>query len=183
MRIFAAAVAALALMAGPALAFDRGPAIGQALPGALAATTSTGAETNFAALKGEKGLVLSFTRSADWCPYCQRQMIELQTLLPEIERRGFKLAVITTDTPEKLAAFGARRAITYPMLADPTSQIIDSFGLRDPRYPEGHRVAGVPVPSIFFIGADGKVLAKLGDDDYRVRPAGEVVISTLDSVD
>ena len=42
-----------------------GPSVGQPLPG-FEARDQTGASRNLASLKGPKGLVLVFFRSADW---------------------------------------------------------------------------------------------------------------------
>ena len=44
---------------------DRGPAVGQPLP-AFEAKDQDGTARGFASLKGQKGLVLLFYRSADW---------------------------------------------------------------------------------------------------------------------
>jgi cytochrome oxidase Cu insertion factor (SCO1/SenC/PrrC family) len=40
------------------------------------------------ALMGPNGLMLVFSRSADWCPYCKTQLVELQSRLPELRRKG-----------------------------------------------------------------------------------------------
>lgn len=174
-----AIVAASLAMAAVAYAFDRGPAVGAAIPSQLEAPDQTGAPRAFANLRGDNGLVLVFNRSASWCPVCQRQMLELETVRAAIEAEGYQLVVLTTDEPREQAAFVARRAIGYDFLSDPQSAIIDAFGLRDPAFPVGHRIHGVPVPSVFVIDEAGVVQAKLGDDDYRVRPAAEVVLQTV----
>jgi hypothetical protein len=41
---------------------------------------------------GPKGLMLVFSRSADWCPFCKTQFVELQARLPELRRKGLGLA-------------------------------------------------------------------------------------------
>jgi hypothetical protein len=38
------------------------------------------------------------------------------------------------------------------------------------------------VPSVWFIDAGGAISAKLGDDDYRIRPAPEQVLATIDAL-
>ena len=49
-------------------------------------------------MMGPNGLMLVFSRSADWCPYCKTQMIELQDRLPNLKAQGLGLAVITYDS-------------------------------------------------------------------------------------
>src|SRR6478752_7259581 len=60
----------------------------------------TGTPRTLQSLMGEKGLVLFFFRSADWCPFCQAQMMDLNTAVAGMESRGYKLAGISYDMPE-----------------------------------------------------------------------------------
>src|SRR5712691_11471456 len=46
-------------------------------------------------LMGSNGLMLVFSRSADWCPYCKTQLVALQSGLPELRKKGRGLAVMT----------------------------------------------------------------------------------------
>lgn len=177
-RFLGAALAALCF-AGVAAAHDLGPPVGAPIPDAVRAPDGAGAARNFQNLKGANGLVLVFARSADWCPYCQRQLIELEGARGAIEARGWKLAAIATDTPEEIARFTNQRGVSFPILADPDSRIVRAFDLVDPQYPPGHRAHGVPAPTIYFISPDRVIRARLAEDDYRVRPPAELVLQTL----
>lgn len=181
MRSVLAALAAFVALAAPAFAHDLGPAVGATAP-PVAGQDQTGAPQTLATLAGPNGLVLVFTRSADWCPYCQRQLIGLEGVRGEIEARGWKLAAVTTDDIAKLARFARRRAIGYPLISDEESSVIAAYGLTDPQYGPRHRAHGVPVPTILFLTPDRQVAARLGDADYRVRPAPETVLATLDNI-
>src|SRR5713101_172865 len=50
-------------------------------------------------IMGPKGAMLVFYRSADWCPYCKTQLLDLQSRLEEIRGQGFGLAAISYDPP------------------------------------------------------------------------------------
>jgi peroxiredoxin len=131
---------------------------------------------------GEKGLVLLFIRSADWCPYCQAQLIDLNTAVAGIERRGYRIAGISYDSPQILSTFIERRGIKYTLLSDPKSEIIDRYNLRDPQYKPGSRAYGVPRPIIFVLDKSGTIKAKLYEESYRERPPATLVVETLDKV-
>jgi len=184
-----AAFAVLALSAGPISAqdapgagIDFGPAIGEHIDfGSL--SDQTGAARDMASIAGENGLVLMFVRSADWCPYCQAQMIEINGSLAEIESRGYGLATISYDNPEILARFTAREGIGYTMLSDEGSQIINKYGLRETNYEEGHRAYGVPKPIVFILSTSGEIEGKLFEENFRVRPPATAVIEALDAID
>ena len=86
------------------------------------------------------------------------------------------------DPPEALAAFTAKRGITYALLSDPKSEVIDRYGLRDPAYPPGNRAHGVPRPIIFVIDQSGVIKAKLFEETFQKRPPLGLIIETLDKV-
>jgi peroxiredoxin len=167
--------------ASAAFAHEFGPRVGATMP-AISAQDQAGAQRNLTSLAGENGTVLLVTRSADWCPFCQRQLMGLEGARAAIEARGYKLAAITTDTVDELARFAARREIGFPMLSDEQAQIVRALDLLDPTQPPGRRHNGLPVPTILIVSPDGIVRASLGDADYRVRPAPETVIATIDGL-
>ncbi len=68
-----------------------------------------------------------------------------------------------------LADFAARRKITFPLLSNPDSKIIRSFGVFNESVPKDNMAYGVPVPITFVVDANGVVASKFLDDDYRQR--------------
>jgi peroxiredoxin len=172
----------LAVTLAPAAAQELGPPVGAKVPDIGTLADQKGAPRSLSSLMGGNGLVLFFVRSADWCPYCQAQMIDLNGSLDAIERRGYKMASISYDSPQILSAFTERRGIRYTMLSDPGSKIIDLYKLRDPQYPPGSLAYGVPRPIIFVLDKSGTVKAKLYEESYRQRPPAAVVVSTLDKI-
>ena len=161
---------------------DLGPAVGTKAPDIGTRLDQDSKPRTLADLLGRNGLVLMFNRSAGWCPYCQAQMIEMNAGISDIAKRGFNVAVLTYDAPDVLKGFAAKRKITYTLLSDPKSEIIDLYKLRDPQYPPGHRAHGVPRPITFILARDGTIRAKLYEEDFRVRPPVTAVISKIDEV-
>jgi len=165
----------------PGAQVDFGPAIGESIDfGTL--SDQTGAGRDLASIAGENGLVLMFVRSADWCPYCQAQMIEINGSLAEIESRGYGMATISYDNTDVLTRFTAREDIGYTMLSDEGSQIIEKYGLRETNYEEGHRAYGVPKPIVFLLSPEGVIEGKLFEVNFRERPPATAVIEALDAV-
>jgi peroxiredoxin len=166
----------------PAQAQEWGPRVGAKVPDIGTPADQTGTQRSLSSLMGEKGLVLFFFRSADWCPYCQAQMMDLNTAKAAIERRGYKMAGISYDTPDILSTFIERRMIGYTLLSDPKSEIIDRYELRDPQYRPGSRAYGVPRPIILVIDRGGTTKAKLYEETYQKRPPAALVVETLDKI-
>lgn len=182
LKFVVAALLALGLASGTHAAEDLGPALGTKAPDLGTPLDQTGTPRSLPSLMGEKGVVLFFHRSAAWCPYCQTQMIDLNAGAGEIGKRGYKIAGISYDAPDVLAAFAGRRGLVYALLSDPKSEIIDRYGLRDPQYAQGSKAYGVPRPIILIVDRDGTIRAKLSEDTYRKRPPVGLVIETLNKV-
>ena len=180
---FAAMLFGILIQAGQSLAnpdFDLGPAMNAKAPDIGTPPDQTGTPRALASLMGEKGMVLFFFRSADWCPFCQAQMMDLNTAVAGIERRGYKMAGISYDSPAVLKTFIEKRNIGYTLLSDPKSVVIDRYKLRDPQYPPGNFAYGVPRPIIFILDKNGVIKAKLYEETYTKRPPATLVIETLD---
>ena len=182
----AALVASSAVLAQPAAvapgtAIDIGPAVGAHIP-TLSAVDSTGTARDFASLRGKKGVVLVFFRSARWCPFCQHQLIDLKSVQAPLAARGYTLAALSYDKPEELTKFAEKQDVKYTLLSDDGSKMIDAFKLRDPQYPAGNFAYGVPKPAIFVLDNNGVVRAKLAEEGYRVRPDNAAILGAVDSV-
>src|SRR5437660_10782181 len=104
---------------------DLGPAVGTKAPDIGTRLDQSGKPHQLSDLMGRNGLVLFFFRSADWCPFCQAQLIDLNGGVAAIEKRGYRVAGLSYDSPEILETFTAKRHLTYTLLSDPKSEIID----------------------------------------------------------
>jgi peroxiredoxin len=186
MRRLAYAFVLLVLAGGPlsvsASAEDLGPPVGTVAPDIGMRLDQSGRPHRLTDLMGKNGLVLFFFRSADWCPYCQAQLIDINGGVADVEKRGYHVAGLSYDSPEILQAFTVKRHLTYTLLSDTKSEIIDLYKLRDPQYPPGSRAYGVPRPIIFILDAQGTIKAKLYEESFKNRPPVTEVISKLDEL-
>jgi peroxiredoxin len=128
-------------------------------------------------LRGSKGTVLLFYRSADWCPYCKGQLIQLQAAKDRFEKQGIKLAGISYDSVEILKYFSDRRKIEFPLLSDPDSKIIRLYQVLNSEAMGPN--AGMARPGYFFIDPEGMIREKFFEAKYRERLTGNTVLSKL----
>ncbi len=159
-----------------------GPALGSNVPAALAATTQSGEAVELAKLgANDKGLVVAFVRSADWCPFCKRQLIELSKRQADFDERGLRLVSVSYDSVDILQGFGEQFEISFDMLSDPKSMIIDAFGIRNMDQKPGSAGDGIPHPGIMVFDRDGKLVAKFAEKSYRKRPKIDDVLAAADA--
>lgn len=170
-------VSLLAATASWAESIDIGPKVGTKIPELVGLRDESAAAKGFNDVAGEKGVVIAFMRSADWCPFCQVQLKELKTIAEPLAKKGFRLVTISYDEPEVLARFKTRNEVPYTLLSDKGSVVIDAFGIRDPQYKQGSKAFGVPQPVIFIVDRSGIVRAKLAEEGFKTRPSPEAVMA------
>jgi peroxiredoxin len=170
-KITAALAAMLLLFTHSVLANKNiaiGPKLGDIAP-AISAINSQKERVALKQLSADKGLVLVFFRSADWCPYCKKHLLELDKVQEKFSNLGYGLAGISYDTPEVLNQFASQHALKFPLLADQQAQTMLAFGILNKAYSKGDDNYGIPYPGVVVINAQGKVIDSYFYQGYKNR--------------
>jgi peroxiredoxin len=110
--------------------------------------TVEGKKVSLADYKG-KAVLINFW--ATWCAPCKIEMPWLIALRSQYAPQGFEILGVNADYPgtavTKLAKFGQEQGLNYPLLVGDDSM--------------EHKYGGVEfLPTSFFVGRDGKVVAE-----------------------
>lgn len=167
-------------------AFNPGPSIGSHFPGVTA--TWQGREVRrLDKFAGIRGTVFVATRSVDWCPYCMKQMIQLQEHKAAYDEAGIALVAMTYDEPALQQVFVDKWGIEYPLLHDVDTLSFKTLGILNKSYQPGDDAYGIPYPGSIVINPEGKVVGKLFLEAYSVRvdalSALDYALEALDLVD
>ena len=155
---------------------------GDKIPHTLETLDQNGEVQSFETIKGEKGAVLVFIRSADWCPFCQRQLLKLQDITDVVTKEhGYNIVSISYDMSAKLKKFSDKHESPFVMLSDPQSDIIKAFGILNDSYEENSRFYGIPHPHVYIVNADGVVEHVLNEEGYKLRPSNEKILEAITS--
>lgn len=174
----AGAVAAAAAVGPPAAqlaALAPAPRVGSPAP-EIGLVDLAGQQVTLGSLRGKVVLVNFW---ASWCPPCEKEMADLQTLYQEESGRGLVvLGVNEGEEPGRAAEFLSRKGITFPTVLDQGMQVTTRY-----------QVFGLP--NSFFIDANGIVRARVVGpfslDDMRghlarVRQGQDVAAPRVQSV-
>lgn len=172
-------ITVLAVLAVLPTAQAKGVEVGAQIP-AIATVDQHGKQQSFDTLKGAKGMTLVFVRSVEWCPFCQRQVIELSENAKKFKDAGYPVVTISYDSAEKLAQFEDKFKITLPMLSDSRSDIIKAFGIFNENYAKGTMAYGTPFPGVYIVKADKTVKAKFFKEGVQDRPAIKELLSAVE---
>ncbi len=91
------------------------------------------------------------------------------------------MVAISYDSTEILKAFAGKREITFPLLSDEESRVIDAYMIRNKE--AGSRIEGVPHPGTILIDQKGIIRAKLGHEGYRKRHEPEELIKAAKALE
>ncbi|GAB2574277.1 thiol-disulfide oxidoreductase ResA [Gracilibacillus alcaliphilus] len=90
-----------------------------------------------------KGVMLNFW--ATYCEPCEREMPYMEQLYPVYQEKGVEIIAVSVDATELVINnFVNKHALTFPILHDKNSQVLDAYGIR-------------PLPTTYFIDEHGKV--------------------------
>jgi alkyl hydroperoxide reductase subunit AhpC len=119
--------------------------------------------------------------------------VELQDRVAELEAEGMGVAAISYDSREILADFSERRGITFPLLSDAGSEVINEYGLLNTVVAEAlgagaeetdvqadvtkyvsafgvnEEMAGMAFPGSFVLDAEGRVTERFFEEYYQER--------------
>jgi peroxiredoxin len=80
---------------------------------------------------GYAGKVLAIRFWADWCPYCRKEMTELQPVYGRLGGRGLEiLAVNVAQDRDTVSRFVTSLGIGYPVLLDPEGSVARAYGVK-----------------------------------------------------
>lgn len=152
--------------------------VGEHLPD-LKALDQDGIEQTYETVKGEQGAVLVFIRSADWCPFCKAQLLDLAEKGSVVTELGYNIVVVSYDDPSILLAFTNKYDFPYKMLSDKGSKIIKSFGILNEDIAKDGPYYGIPNPTIYVVSADGFVQDVLAKEGYKDRPQVNAIVDSI----
>lgn len=171
---------AVIFISAPGFANDgEGVQVGSVLPSDVVLEDQNSESKSFKDLMGKNGMVLFFYRSADWCPYCKAQLIDLRNNREKFEREGVSLVGVSYDNVETLTKFNTKYSPGYTLLSDDGSAVIKEFGIFDDSQREGSFSYGVAKPTVYVINRNGAVHAVLAEDSYKTRPQIDAIMDAV----
>jgi len=165
---------------GPSPADHAGLSVGDKAPD-FTLKDQHGEERSLGSLISTGKVALVFFRSADWCPFCRAQLLQLQQDLKAIEGAGVQLVGISYDDVDVLKRFSDRMKVTFPLLSDPGSKVIDAYHVRNAE--AKGRAEGIPHPGTFILDGKGVIRGKLFLEGYRERHTTEALIEAAKAVE
>jgi hypothetical protein len=103
--------------------------------------------------------------------------VELQNTRKKLEKLGFRVCAVSYDSLQILKTFARLKKISYPLLSDPGSKVIEAFGLLLPSDKPGEKPSGLPYPCTIFIDKNGVVTRKIMEKNYWERKSMKSILA------
>ena len=117
--------------------------------------------------RGKKVIVYFYP--AALTPGCTKQACGFRDSLADWTVSGYAVLGVSPDKPEKLARFREAEGLSFPLLSDPSRQVLEAYGAYGEKQLYGKTVTGV-IRSTFVIDEHGKVERAM----YGVKATGHV---------
>lgn len=143
----------------------------------------------------KKGDVVLMFYRGQWCPYCNKQMSQMNDSLSTITGKGATVVAISPEIQENVIKTIEKTKASFPVISDVKMQIMKdykvnfavpqatierykNFGI-DFNVANGENGANLPVPASYVIGKDGKIKYVFFNPDYRKRASIKEIASYL----
>ena len=142
-----------------------------------------------------KGSVILVFYRGQWCPYCNKQLSDLEDSLSQIIAKGATLIAITPEKPENIKTTIKKTKAAYSILFDDGLQVMKAYDVAftvdaatidkykkygiDFNKANGINGANLPVPAIYVINKEGIIVYKYFDTDYTKRGSVKDILEHL----
>jgi len=100
--------------------------------------------------------------------------------MKDFDAAGVAVYALSYDEADALRDFGEAHGITYPLLSDPNSEVIRSFGILNTLIdPDDHPWYGIPYPGTYVVNANGVITHKFFDNNLAVRSGPEQLLRSV----
>lgn len=133
----------------------------------------------------ENGFVTLIFYRGSWCPMCNLQLAAFEKDYNKFKELNSELVGISTDAPEEAKKTLEKANNSFPLLLDPQSKVIESYGIKV----EKRELIDIPakmnnknnyaIPSIFIVDKEGILRYKYIGKSFRDRPPNEMILKEL----
>ena len=143
----------------------------------------------------KKGNVVLIFYRGQWCPYCNKQLKQLEDSIDFIKAKGATVLAITPEVPENISKTIAKTNASYSVLYDEGLKIMNAYKVAfqveaktvekykgygvDFLKANGSNGANLPVPAVYIISKKGKIIYRFFEVDYTKRPSVKTILDHL----
>ena len=139
-------------------------------------------------------VVIVFYRG-EWCPYCNKQLMELEDSMALITNKEASIIAVSPEKQENITKTIQKTKATYSIISDDSMKIMSAYKVAfelDEQTNEKYKKWGInlsdkngnngnnlPVPAVYIINKEGKITYRYFDVNYKNRVSVSEILSHL----
>lgn len=143
----------------------------------------------------KKGDVVIIFYRGQWCPFCNKELSNMNDSLSLIMAKGATVVAVSPETEENVLKTVDKTKATYSVISDKDLSILKAYKVNfavdaqtiekykkykiDFSLANGSNGANLPVPATYIIGKNGKVKYVFFNPDYKVRASVKDILDNL----
>ncbi len=164
--------------------------IGETVPNVNLKTIDKGTES-LRKKVAEKNTILIFFRGS-WCPFCSKQLGDLQAVESDLIQAGYQLIAISPESPQNIKENIEKNKLAYTLYSDDDMAVSKAFGIAF----EAPQIYGsivskasdkvntnlLPVPSVFILNKEGVIKFEYINPNFKERLSGKMLLAIAKSL-
>ncbi len=142
-----------------------------------------------------KGEVVVIFYRGFWCPYCNKQLSNLQDSLKMITAKGASVIAITPEIDKNIEKTLQKTKVAFPIIHDKNNEIMKAYKVNYQVNTEtlqklkeyginlnennGENGSTLPVPAVYIIDKSGNIKYSYFNPDYRKRASVADILNNL----
>jgi peroxiredoxin len=142
-----------------------------------------------------KGNVILIFYRGQWCPYCNKQLSQLNDSLSYLTLKGATVLAVTPETAVNIQKTVSKTNASFSIIEDKGLAIMKAYKVNfevdektiskykghgiDFEKANGENGANLPVPATYIIDKDGKIKYAYFNTDYRKRVSVKEIVENL----
>lgn len=124
-----------------------------------------------------------------WCPYCNAQLADMQSIEKDIIELGFQVVAVSPDSPESIKETEGKDKLGYQLFSDSDGTFIKSLGIafKAPekysgmlgKFSGGKNNSILPVPTVYVVNEKKEIQFLFINPDYKTRLKGNLLLAVL----
>ena len=143
----------------------------------------------------KKGRVVLLFYRGYWCPFCNKELSRLQDSLQLILDKGAFVVAISPEIQDNINKTVEMTKASFPVIHDEGLKIMKAYDVAfevpentltryrnaslDIEKNNGSNGKWLPVPAVFIIDKDSRVIYRFFDSDYKKRPSVKELLENL----
>lgn len=166
----------------------RVPGIGEIFPDILLGNNKISEWTR-------SGPLLLIVYRGGWCPYCIKQLKEIQAKHESLLAKKITVIAISPETSNEVKKTASKNGLTFKLISDKDGGLLRSMGLIfkvddkvaseykslgiDLATSQGNQKQELPIPATYLIDKNRKIQFAFIDADYTVRPSIDKILESI----